>query len=183
MKKKTTKEDNQKNYKAAQAEAEYTVEGLLNEYREEVAERRAEFQAKMDMEEATLEDKLNEVLARIGDEGLSVIRACRGVMNRTYFHDKVNEDEGLSDNYARACEWREEFLFDKIELIAEKRDEETLTAGVGANVIQRDKLIIDTLKWKLARMNKKYGDKFDIDLGSEQPITITFDLGEDKSEE
>lgn len=144
------------------------------DFHEEIQERRKAYESLM---KPTTEEKVNEVLARIGDEGLSLVKACKGIIARSWFNQIVSESKTIQDNYARAKEDREELYFDLIERVAFNRGEDH-TAFTGVNVVQRDKLIIDALKWKLARMNhKKYGDKIEVEADVRERVTLVLDLG------
>lgn len=73
-----------------------------------------------------------------------------------------------SDRYTRARERQAEYLFDLQREIVFKRDEDH-TAFTGANVIQRDKLIAETIKWQAGKLKpKKYGDKLDLTTDGEK---------------
>lgn len=152
-------------------------------FREEIQERRKKFEAKKKSGKLTDEEKALEVIARIGDEGMSLLQACKGVMVRSSFYDLKDKERKLADSYARACEDREELYFDLIESVAFNRSEDH-TPFTGVNVIQRDKLITDVLKWKLARMNgKKYGDKLDVQAEVTERVKVVLDLSGDDDED
>jgi len=80
-------------------------------------------------------------------------------------------DEGKGEffeQYARARAIQADLKFEEIQEIAddgsndwmETRDEENPGWKFNGEHVQRSKLRVDTLKWRLARMNsKKYGDK------------------------
>lgn len=97
--------------------------------------------------------------------------------NRNTFNDWLNEDKEKSDQYARACDGREEFIFEEILTIADKQDSDVYEVeGIEVtnhNVIQRSRLQIDARKWMLEKMNpKKFGTKTEqtINLNTEQPL-------------
>lgn len=104
--------------------------------------------------------------------------------------DLVELSEENRERYARACEIRSTILFEEIQDIARRREEDH-TPFTGSNVIQRDKLIIDSLKWQLSKMQpKKYSDRIEVDQKTEHsgsiniPITgMVIKSSEDKSEE
>ena len=74
--------------------------------------------------------------------------------------------------YVCAREMQAEFYFDKLLEVINHRDEDH-TPFTGANVVQRDKLIADTLKWILARMSpRKYGDKLTLSGDEDAPLKI-----------
>ncbi len=95
-----------------------------------------------------------KVLELISD-GLSVREICRqeNMPARKTIYQWIREDEDFGNNYARACAWRADTLFDEIEDIAD-----------GDGDVARDRLRIDARKWKLSKMQpKKYGDRLELD--------------------
>lgn len=93
--------------------------------------------------------------------------------------------EEFSDQYARACQIRQEELFDEIFEIADDGSNDWMDRQVGdqtvevvnQEAIQRSKLRIDTRKWALSKMNpKKYGEK--LDLNHEGGISVNI-IGKD----
>lgn len=105
-------------------------------------------------------------------------------MHRRDFHNYVNENADAADQYACAREDRSDLLFERVFDIAEHTDEDH-TPFTGANVVQRDKLRIDTLKWALSKMNpKKYGDKAELNIGGTgTAVEIKFNLDDTKDDE
>lgn len=115
-----------------------------------------------------------KVIELIESDNISMRKACQivGIKHSTFL-SKV-EILGLTDQYARACEARQEFLFDEIIDIADDGSNDTYVTedGEGTNydVIQRSKLRIDARKWALSKMNpRKYGDKMDL-TSDNQPL-------------
>jgi hypothetical protein len=105
--------------------------------------------------------------------GYSLTSFCKEnhVSTETAFQ-LIDKDEVNTKRYARAREIQAELFFDKIQDVANKRDEDH-TPFTGANVIQRDKLIIDSLKWQASKMlPKKYGDKIEVDQKLEHSGSI-----------
>lgn len=179
----TKEETQQKTQEAAKAKEAMDFKLLCIAFREEIEARKAAYERKRKAGKLKPEDKVKEVIARIGDEGMSLLQACKGVMVRSYFYELIEGDSKLADSYARAQEDREELYFDLIESVAFNRSEDH-TPFTGVNVIQRDKLITDVLKWKLARMNgKKYGDKLDIDHEIKERVKVVLDLSGDDDED
>lgn len=67
----------------------------------------------------------------------------------------LREDVTFQKDYANAREARAEVLFDEMDEVAEQA-----VASVSAVEVAGLRLKMDTIKWKLARMNsKKYGEK------------------------
>lgn len=116
---------------------------------------------------AQVETIFNEVIERISNgESLNKILGEKDKPRRCTFYEWLEKDKEKANNYARACEERADHLFDEILEIAEHATEDH-TPFTGVNVIQRDKLRIDSRKWILSKMMpKKYGDKIEHDLKS-----------------
>jgi hypothetical protein len=87
---------------------------------------------------------------------------------RTIWDELVSEED-KNAQYVRACEERAMLIFEEALEIADKFDKDVITDEEGNeiinhNVINRDRLRIDTRKWFLSKMvPKKYGDKLEID--------------------
>lgn len=81
------------------------------------------------------------------------------------FLEWVAENDIFSKQYTRAMEERTDKLFEELLIIADDQENDVTvkpdgTEYVNHNIINRNKLQIDTRKWVLSRMNpKKYGDK------------------------
>ena len=94
--------------------------------------------------------------------------------SRKTFNEWLCNDDVLSDQYARACSDRADGIFDQILTIADATEDDIIMDENGKlitnhNVIQRDRLRVDTRKWALSKMNpKKYGDKVDVTSGGEK---------------
>jgi len=103
--------------------------------------------------------------------------------SRRIFNEWLLDNTVLSTHYARSMAIREDVLFDEILEISDKQGEDVTETESGPqinhNIVQRNRLQIDSRKWVLSRMNpKKYGDKSSIDhtSGGEKiaPPTISF---------
>jgi hypothetical protein len=94
--------------------------------------------------------------------------------------DKKND---LPDLYARARERQGDYLFDEQREVVYKRDEDH-TPFTGTNVIQRDRLIADTLKWQAGKLRpKKYGDSIDLTTkGDKIEIPLFPDVSKNNSD-
>ena len=93
--------------------------------------------------------------------------STNGAPSSSTFYIWLEDNEELSKRYARACQYREEKLFDEILEIADKQGSDVISTDAGEfinhNVIHRNRLQIDARKWMLSKMNpKKYGDKVDV---------------------
>jgi hypothetical protein len=106
-------------------------------------------------------------------QGLKTICSKFNTSSSAFFDLLDGEKEGkLSDLYTRARKRQAEYLFDLQREVVWKRDEDH-TAFTGGNVIQRDRLIADTIKWQTTKLNpKKYGEK--IDLNHSGSIEVDF---------
>lgn len=96
-----------------------------------------------------------------------------GMPNRSTVHDWLSKNTLFADQYARACQLRQEHKFEIIEYIADKEED-----------VQRARLKIDVVKWQLSKeAPKKYGDKVDLTTDGEklQPILVKF-IGDDEPE-
>ena len=88
-----------------------------------------------------------------------------GMPSRKTFFEWIESDKEKSNHYARACEAREEVLFDEILEIADENNADVYLDDAGVvkidgNSVNRSKLKVDARKWVLGRMNpKKYGTK------------------------
>ena len=84
-----------------------------------------------------------------------------GVNIRSFFR-WLDKDESLGQQYARAKDCQADLLAEETLEIAEHTNEDH-TPFTGLNVVQRDRLRIDTRKWLASKLKpKKYGDKVDV---------------------
>lgn len=115
------------------------------------------------------EDIIKEFCRRIS-MGRSVHSVCRDedMPSRETFYKNIRDNTYLSDHYRAALKEREDYHFDEMLEIADLVEDD----GVK---IQKAKLMIDTRKWVLSRMNpKKYGDKIDdVEANEEEPTPVT----------
>lgn len=84
------------------------------------------------------------------------------------FYQWMDADEEKIKRYARACEIRQEALFEEIHLIADTpvegitvtTDDKGKTTETKGDMLGHRRLQIDARKWMLGKMNpKKYGDR------------------------
>mgnify|MGYP006921348473 CR=1 FL=1 len=111
----------------------------------------------------------DEIIKQIS-EGKSVRKAVKAspISIGTFF-EWVKDAERLKQ-YTRARECCAEVYFEQI-IEVMNHTEEDHTPFTGGNVIQRDRLKIDSLKWILARMSPRvYGDKVTLAGDAENPI-------------
>lgn len=89
-------------------------------------------------------------------KGKSLVKVCEmpGMPNPKTVYEWLRDDEGFSNNYARAKDERAERHFEECLEIADAATAET---------VQKDRLRIDTRKWMLGKMApKSYGDRLDL---------------------
>jgi hypothetical protein len=90
------------------------------------------------------------------------------------FYIWIDLDKDKAKQYTRACEIRAEKIADEILEICDSTEDDIITDLEGNkitnhNVINRDKLRVDTRKWLLGKLSpKKYGDKLDITSDGEK---------------
>lgn len=83
------------------------------------------------------------------------------------FYGWLENDEEKVKRYARACENRQDNIFDEILEIADEKNvdvefDKNMNPIINGEAVQRSRLRIDARKWALAKMNpKKYGDKIE----------------------
>lgn len=119
---------------------------------------------------------LNEIFLLIANDGL----ALRNILKRDNmpsvetFYKWINEDKEKAIQYARATEIRADKIFDEILTISDSTEDDIIIDENGNpitnhNVINRDRLRIDSRKWVLSKMQpKKYGDKLDVTSDNER---------------
>lgn len=115
------------------------------------------------------EEEKNRIFDTICDkiiEGIplrQILSEENSISSKTFF-EWMNEDEEKVKRYARAKEIYAEFEFDEIKEIANHTKEDH-TPFTGANVVQRDKLKIEAIKFRLSKMSpKKYGEKITAEI-------------------
>jgi len=112
---------------------------------------------------------------------------------RSIIHEWIlNGGKDEADKYGKAMELRQEVLFDEIREVAanpQLMESETTTSGDMGTTVQTTrqdalghrKLLVDTLKWSLARMNpRKYGDRVMTEDVTEKPKTLIIKQKETK---
>ena len=106
--------------------------------------------------------------------GSSVRSACEGLMDRKDFYEVIGLSEEYRHQYARACESRQEMIFEDIKDIADNANADLIIGPKGnlivdGEAVQRSRVKIDARKWMLGKMNpKKYGDKLDVTSDGEK---------------
>lgn len=107
-------------------------------------------------------DKICEEIAT-SNKSLRTICAMEGMPAVStvlkWLQDGAN---GFTEQYARAKEEQADLLVEDMLDISEHTDEDH-TAFTGGNVVQRDRLRIETRKWIASKLKpKKYGEKLDV---------------------
>lgn len=114
-------------------------------------------------------------------EGHSLSMSCETLMEMSIskFNDILAQNgDDLKEVYARACEEREQRMFDFIEVEAKNDANDWYINDRGTKVpnpvaVQRSRLVIDTAMKMLAVMNnKKYGTKHTLQGDNDNPIKI-----------
>jgi len=122
-----------------------------------------------------------------GNSLVSIIKTHSNIPSiRTVFNWLNSEsdyfDKQFLHNYARAQEIRAENEFDQILEIADATADDIIldkdgNQVINHNVINRDRLRIDSRKWRISKMQpKKYGDKLDI-TSNDKTLETSFNLG------
>jgi len=101
-----------------------------------------------------------------------------GMPSTSTFYEWLDSDPEKAKRYARACENRELLILDEILEIADKQDSDVIEVNdqvqINHNIINRNRLQVDTRKWVLSKLNpKKYGEKTDITSGGKEISTTT----------
>jgi hypothetical protein len=158
----------------------------------DIEERRGVFEQIKREGKLTKEIQIMEVLARIGDEGKSLRRACAGVMTRSEFYKELDRNEELDDQYTRACEDRIDLLVDStLEIAADnsgdlshikasKDAEGKLVLEVKENreFAARSKTKIDAIQWYVSKVDRKrFGNKVELDGELKEDVIIHLNLG------
>lgn len=128
---------------------------------------------------------LNAICKRISEgEALRNILKDKSMPDSNTFYKWIKEDEDKNEQYARACEERQDLIFEEMFDIADdgtndwmekKKQGEVIGWELNGEHVQRSKVRIDMRKWALSKMNpKKYGDKLQTDVTSKgERITLS----------
>ena len=113
--------------------------------------------------------KAEKVIALIGEDALSMKKACDAVGISVWSFLRAIEKHDLTQDYARARDARADIMFDQMLEIADEKQgvivDDDGNERLDSGFQQRQKQRIDALKWTLSRMNpKKYGDKIETTL-------------------
>lgn len=116
-------------------------------------------------------DKLfDEIIYDISENGKSLFSALKGRLSSQTFYDYMDKEDERSKRYVRATELRAERMAEDTLNICDSIENDVIVTEDGRelvnhNVINRDRLRVDTRKWLLAKMHpKKYGEKISQEL-------------------
>lgn len=126
------------------------------------------------------EKLFSEIIDDISEKGSSLFAALKNRLSSKTFYEYIDQDESRIKRYARATELRAERMAEDMLNISDSVEDDIITLPDGRevvnnNVINRDKLRVETRKWLMAKMHpKKYGDKVDLSSsdGTMSPKTI-----------
>lgn len=124
----------------------------------------------------TIDKLFDEIINDMAENGMSAVKAMKGKMSCSTFYDLLSNDVEKSNKYTRATELRTERMAEETLEISDSVEDDIITLPDGRevvnnNVIQRDRLRVDTRKWLLSKMNpKKYGDKIEVDTNQKHVI-------------
>lgn len=136
------------------------------------------------------DERFEEVCQRIeqGEPLRRILRSDTSPMSASLFYDIV-KDQTKSERYARAREIYSDIVFEEMLDIADCEDNDIVETEEGQrvnhDVIQRDRLRVDTRKWMLSKLQpKKYGERLEVDQKTEATITWkeerTYETKDDK---
>ena len=127
-----------------------------------------------------IDEIFNEICVLISDSGNSLRKVLNdnSMPSSRTFYKWLEDDEAKVKQYACACEDRSDKIFEDILTISDATAEDKIidldgNELINHNVIQRDRLRVDSRKWMLGKMNpKKYSDKIQVDTSEfkEQPL-------------
>jgi len=123
----------------------------------------------------TLEELFDQIITEITEESKSIRAALVNKMSSQTFY-RLLEDEAKAKRYTRACEVRADNMAEDMLNISDSVEDDIIVLEDGRevvnnNVIQRDRLRVDTRKWLLAKMHpKKYGDRISQEITGEVTI-------------
>ncbi len=122
------------------------------------------------------DERFEEVCRRIeqGESLRRILRSDNAPLSQTVFYELL-QDREKNVRYARAREIYADSVFDEMLDIADCEDHDIIETDEGPrvnhDVIQRDRLRVDTRKWMLSKLQpKKYGDRLEVDQKTEATI-------------
>jgi len=131
------------------------------------------------------EKLFNEIINDISENGKSLFASLKNRLSSKTFYEFMDEDDLRIKRYARATELRAELMAEDMLKIADSVEDDIIKTEDGReiinnNVINRDRLRVDSRKWLMSKMfPKKYGDRLELENNhnfNPKDITgITFD--------
>lgn len=132
------------------------------------------------------DERFEDVCQRIeqGEPLRRILRSENAPLSQTVFYELLTDKE-KNVRYAQAREVYADHVFEEMLDIADCEDHDIIETDEGQrvnhDVIQRDRLRVDTRKWMLSKLQpKKYGDRLEHDHKSSdgtmspQPTKIVF---------
>lgn len=126
---------------------------------------------------------IKDILSKLGN-GQSVrsildnTRDKNLLPGRTEFYEWLENSKTLANQYTRACEERQDKIFEEVLEISDDSSGDAVindkeAVSIDAEFVARSRLKIDARKWMLGKMNpKKYGDRIqtDVTIQQDQPL-------------
>jgi len=124
------------------------------------------------------EKLFNEIIQDISERGMSLFASLKNRLSSKTFYEYLDESEDRIKKYARATDLRTERMAEDTLNIADSVGDDVIEIDgkmvINNNVINRDRLRVDTRKWLMSKMNpKKYGDKIEVDTNQKHVIEYT----------
>lgn len=121
-----------------------------------------------------------EIITDISENGSSLFAALKSRMSSQTFYAYIDQDVERSKRYTRATELRAERMAEDMLNISDSVEDDLITLPDGRevvnnNVVNRDKLRVETRKWLMAKLYpKKFGDKISTEHSGEiTTVTMT----------
>jgi len=118
----------------------------------------------------------NEIINDISENGSSLFAALKNRLSSKTFYEYIDQNEDRIKRYARATELRAERMAEDMLNISDSVECDLITLPDGRevvnnNVINRDRLRVETRKWLMAKLYpKKFGDKITTEYSGEISI-------------
>ena len=117
-------------------------------------------------------DTLGKIFDIISD-GASVREACSQVgIERTWLYRVIRSNEELAHQYEHARSCSADVQFDDMQALEDRVESGTIDPNTF-------RVMLDSRKWRFARMNKRYNDKHIVDLTANVSSSTTHTLTAD----
>lgn len=133
--------------------------------------------------ENEIQDIIDKICKRIEKgEALRTVLKESDMPSSETFYKWIDNDINRAKQYARATELRADAIFEDIIEIADSKENDIIETPDGKeiinhNVINRDRLRVDTRKWYLSKLNpKKYGDTSSLELTGKDGKDLNFEI-------